>query len=515
MNMNPNLFFLYVRKSTDEKDRQVRSIQAQQFECRELAKQLGITIVREFEESRTAKEPGRPVFNEMLSLIEKGKAQGIIAWHPDRLARNSLDGGRIVYLLDTGKLQSLKCPGFWFENTPQGKLVLQMAFVQSKYYVDNLSENIKRGNRDKVRNGLWPGWAPLGYENDKTTKGIKPNETKAPLIRKAFQLYATGKYSLAQVREKVNALGMSGRLHKMKRKDGTPRILSVSNYQRLLQNPVYVGMFRFNGELHQGKHEPIVSKSLFDQVQEVFTRRMRPKTPDLKPFLFRGAFLCGECGCMITTETQKGHNYLRCTKRRQKCRQRYVREEAIEKQASTVISKVALNDLVADWLIAELESERANIANANQVIEQNLKAELAQCESKLDALLDMVLDKQITQQEYITKKEGFLGLKTTIQERITKLTTEKTGWFEPAIAFINEAKQAKILTNGENPERSRDFLQKVGSNLCITDKTLSLEFKNPWKTLVDFNSEPVPSCFVTVASGGKENWRRERDSNPR
>ena len=136
-----NKFFLYARKSTDEPDRQILSIESQIDELKEFAEREQLDIVETFIESQTAKEPGRPIFNNMLSLIEKGKASGILAWHPDRLARNSIDGGKIIYLCDLGKIKELKFPTFWFDATPQGKFMLNIAFGQSKYYVDNLSEN--------------------------------------------------------------------------------------------------------------------------------------------------------------------------------------------------------------------------------------------------------------------------------------------------------------------------------------------------------------------------------------
>lgn len=127
------------------------SIESQLAELRSLAQKEGIIIKHEFTEAMTAKEPGRPIFNQMITLMENGEANGIISWHPDRLARNSVDGGRIVWLLDTKHIEFLKFPQFWFENTPQGKFMLNIAFGQSKYYVDNLSENVKRGHRQKLR----------------------------------------------------------------------------------------------------------------------------------------------------------------------------------------------------------------------------------------------------------------------------------------------------------------------------------------------------------------------------
>src|SRR3989344_1524913 len=136
-------YIAYCRKSTDEKDKQVLSIEAQVAELQEFAKREHLDIVEVITESKTAKVPGRQQFEKVLKIIETDHIDGILSWHPDRLARNSIDGGKIIYLLDIGKLKDLKFPSFWFENTPQGKFMLSIAFGQSKYYVDNLSENVK------------------------------------------------------------------------------------------------------------------------------------------------------------------------------------------------------------------------------------------------------------------------------------------------------------------------------------------------------------------------------------
>jgi site-specific DNA recombinase len=121
-------YFLYIRKSTDEDGKQILSLEAQKTELLEFAKKEGLSIVDTFCESKTAKEPGRPVFNDMLDRIETGEAYGILAWHPDRLARNSVDGGKIIFLIDNEKIKFLKFPTFWFEATPQGKFMLNIAF---------------------------------------------------------------------------------------------------------------------------------------------------------------------------------------------------------------------------------------------------------------------------------------------------------------------------------------------------------------------------------------------------
>jgi DNA invertase Pin-like site-specific DNA recombinase len=192
-------YILYARKSTDVEDKQVLSIEAQLIELRAYARNENLQIIDELIEKQSAKVPGRPVFSSMLKRIEAGEANGVIAWHPDRLARNSIDGGQIIYLLDQTRLNSLKFPSFWFENTSQGKFMLSIAFGQSKYYVDNLSENTKRGLRQKVRRGEMPGRAPLGYINDVRTKTVIVDKRRASFVVEAFELYAKDQSRLQDI----------------------------------------------------------------------------------------------------------------------------------------------------------------------------------------------------------------------------------------------------------------------------------------------------------------------------
>jgi site-specific DNA recombinase len=506
-NMNQTKkFFLYARKSTDEPERQVLSIEAQLFELQEYARKEGLHIVREFVESKTAKEPGREIFNDMIARIEEGEAEGIVAWHPDRLARNSIDGGRVIYLVDTGKVTTLKFPTFWFDSTPQGKFMLSIAFGQSKYYVDNLSENIRRGIRQKLRNGIWPAYAPLGYVNDKEKRCIVVDKPKAKLIKKAFELYASGEYPLSEIRKRINIVGLVGKKGKL---------LSVSNYQYMLKNPIYYGVIRYNGEMYDGKHEPIVTKKLFDTVAEVMKRKSKPKGRRLKYYVYRGFFRCGECGCFITTETQKGHNYLRCTKRKNPCTQRYVREEIITSQGQEEIKKVSLSSAWVDACVLELEKERTQKIQAESSFVLKLRNELVEIEQKLDSLLDLQLNGALSQEEYIAKKTKLLNQKIDISEKISASTQKSNNRFEPLINFLKATNQAEKIALQENPEGIRDFLKKIGSNHLVRDRALSLALKKPWRVAQKWHSVSLRDTLAPAVSGKSENWRRERDSNPR
>jgi site-specific DNA recombinase len=299
---SPHRYILYARKSTDDVARQVRSIDDQVAELSELARRENLQVIDVLIEKQTAKVPGPPIFNAVLDRIEKGEADGILAWHPDRLARNTIDAGRLIYLVDTSTIKSLKFPTFLFEPTSSGKFMLSIMLGYSKYYVDNLSENIKRGQRQKLKNGIWPKFAPIGYLNDKLTRTIIVDPVRAPFVRKAFELYATGDYTFARVREMVNGLGLVG-LASRKRKANP--VLGDSNYQYILKNPIYYGVIRYHGEFYEAKHEPLISKALFDKAQEVMRRKSKPKTKRLKPYLYRGTFAAGRAAVSLRSKPKK------------------------------------------------------------------------------------------------------------------------------------------------------------------------------------------------------------------
>jgi DNA invertase Pin-like site-specific DNA recombinase len=472
-------YFIYARKSTEDENRQILSIEAQLIELKEFAAKEKLEIVASFQEAKTAKEPGRTKFAEMLSLIEKGEAAGIISWHPDRLARNSVDGGKIIYFVDRGLIKSLKFPTFWFEPTPQGLFTLQIAFGQSKYYVDSLSENTKRGLRQKIRNGVWPSWAPVGYLNNPKTKMIDIDSDKAPKIRKTFELYVTGNHTFNSLSKWCKGNDLRGNLGKH---------ISTSNVPVILRNIFYIGLMKYKGEIFEAKHEPIISKKLFDKVQEILREKGRPQKIKKHNFAFLGLMKCSSCGCSITAEIQKGHNYYRCTKKKDGCQEKhYLREELLIEQIKVYLQKVSLSSQDTEKVLFELDKEERQAKEQAKTTVQNLKIRLKEIETKLEKLLDLRLADKLSTEEYSTKKQKFLTQKLEIQDKIIDFEQKGLSWLEPAREFVKSLNQATKLIKSENKEEITTFLKNIGSNHILQNRQLIFLYKIPY----DLVAEPA------------------------
>jgi len=472
--MSDRRFFMYVRKSTDTKDKQVRSIDDQLAELNELAQRESLHVVDVFQEKQTAKIPGRPQFDAMVKRIARGEANGILAWHPDRLARNATDGGSLIQLFDHGKLHEVRFPNLHFRGNPQDKFMLTLAFGQSKLYVDNLSDTIKRSHRQKLKNGFWPNAAPTGYTLHPTSKALVIEREAGALVRTAFERYASGNYSAAQLAVMLGEQGLRGRWG-----GGlTPqRVLTI------LRNPVYSGLLRHNGELYEGNHDPLVPKSLFDRVQEMLSRARRPKTRSLKPFRYRGLFSCAECGCMITSEKQKGHVYLRCTKRKGACSQSYTREEHIDEQVRQAVASVGFPGTITRWVVNQLKAEGREMAQGHQEFVDAIDRKLQTCDTKLDRLLSVFLAHHIDDDEYQTHKNKLVEEKQRLREQ-RQSPAGFANWFEPAVEFMMACNTAFLLGINGKPDDILKFFKKVGSNCTIQNAKITWEPVGAWKTIV-------------------------------
>ena len=497
-------YILYARKSTEDEDRQILSIEAQVFELKEFAAKEKLEIVASFQEAKTAKEPGRIKFAEMLSLIEKGKADGILSWNPDRLARNSVDGGRIIHMIDRGLIKALKFPTFWFEPTPQGLFMLQIAFGQSKYYVDALRENVTRGMRQKVRNGVWPSKAPLGYINNAKTRGIDVDSEKATKVKKIFELYATGNYNLRELAEWYRRISPKSNLDKC---------MAISQVPKILQNVFYLGLMKYKGEIFQGTHEPLISKKLFDKVQKTMQEKGKPQKIKKHNFAFLGLMKC-PCSAAITAEKKikssgREYVYYRCTKKKGPCQEKYfLRDEELYQQIKIFLQKVSLSSHDTEKVLAELEKEELQAKEQAKITVQNLKAELSQIEQKLEKLLDVYLEETITAEEYASRKEKLVKQKIDLQEQTRDFEQKGLSWLEPAREFVLSLNQAAKLLESENKAEMTIFLKNIGSNCILQNRQLIFSPKIPYD-LVAACGGPVPKNLQFPV------WWTVRESNSR
>ena len=469
-------YFLYARKSTEDDDRQVMSIESQLFELREFARKENLEILSEFQESKSAKTPGRDIFGKMMEQVERMDGVGILAWHPDRLARNSMDGGKIIYSVDTKKIVSLRFPTFWFEPTPQGLFMLQVAFGQSKYYSDNLSENIKRGVRQKLRRGEWLNLAPFGYVNNPKVRNIEPHLNNARVVNLAFEEYAKKSHSLISLAQFLADLGVVSR-------NQTP--LTKASIKRMLTNRAYLGFVKHGDEWFNGNFAPIVSPALFEAVQKALQTKERPRKRKAKhDFPFTGLFRCAECGSMISAQWATGksghrYRYYRCSKKRGLCGQSYVQEKDLAEQLKARLQIISLCSEYTDWMLAKVKewehSENSGLQSEFQNLSENLKAN----DARLEKLVSTYLDNNVSKEIYLKKKDEIMRASLALKEKKKDFENGRNNWVEPLRKWILDTKQADFLSKSEDYHSIKSFVQKIGTNPEIRDKCATFAVSVP------------------------------------
>lgn len=355
-------YCLYARKSSETEERQILSIDSQVKEMLEIGQRDNLEVIEIKRESHSAKDSGqRPVFAQMLKEINEGKFGGILTWAPDRLSRNAGDLGCLVDLMDRKILHEIRTYGQKFANNPNEKFLLMILGSQAKLENDNKSVNVKRGLRTKVEMGLWPSVAPTGYLNEKRSdrKGyVTIDPYRSPVIKQMFEKVAREELSGRKLYQWLKDI-------RFKARSGKP--LSLSNVYSIIKNPFYHGTFEFpknSGNWYAGKHTPIITKELYDKVQEQLAKETHARI-NSKEFAFTRLLTCGLCGSGVTAEEKfkklkdgsvNRHVYYGCTRSRDlNCKCGYIREEDLIKQLIDLLDKINLNKL---GVKENLEEER-------------------------------------------------------------------------------------------------------------------------------------------------------------
>ena len=484
-------YVLYARKSSETEDRQVFSIDSQVNELTTLGGHIGFTISDVRREAHSAKLPGRPVFNTLMDDIEAGRVHGIVVWNADRLSRNSMDTGRLIYLFDLGKLCEIVTPSQTFRNTPNDKFLLSLLCSQAKLENDNKGINVKRGLKAKAERGIYPAPAPLGYLNDRYAergnKTIVKDPERFDTVRRMFDLMLSGIYTPAQIRRKaVKEWGFKG-VH------GKP--LAASNIYNLFTRPFYYGMFEYpvgSGNWYKGAHEPMITEDEYDRIQTMLGHRARPRAMTHK-FAYTGMIRCGECGLMVTAETKTKHQqngnvhsytYYRCTKKKSvPCSQKYLEEKALEKQIMAETTKVEIPPEFHEWALKWFRIQNQKDAAFAGKVNDTLASEQKACLDKIDSLIDMRAAHEISAEEFAGRKAAALKEKARLGELTTDAGNTAEKRLERAAHYFDFARDAtRTLKEGTFEERKK-VLADLGSNLVLKDRKLSISVEKPLRML--------------------------------
>lgn len=481
---------VYARRSSSDDDRQVLSLDAQERECRLFLERENSQLDELVRESHSARKPGRPLFTAMIAKVEKllsgGSQVRVLCHKPDRLLRNLADWARINDLVDAGLILDFVTGSF--PNNAQGKMAFGIMALAAKYYVDNLSEEVKKGLTEKLERGEWPGWAPPGYVN--ADKHIVVDDVTGGLWQRAFEDFATGEYSLDELRSKLNAEGLTGPRH------GRP--IQKSVLHRVLTNPFYCGLMRYRGQLIPGTHSPLVTVELFQKVQDVLRAGSRPRKIR-REFRYAGVMRCRRCQCAIVGDIKKArYVYYRCSHRRGSCSEPYVREERLrELIADEVATRVRLS-AEAETSLREAAVELHQELTRGTTYEPTvLERRLKDLENRQAALLDIRLSGRISDAQFLTKQDELTLEHAHVREQLSAFELpaadprEAVDWFVSRCGVLRD-----LLLDGEDSE-VRELLRIVGSNYRFGGGE------------IDF--EPVPPFDYATQARNRPYWRAGAD----
>ena len=475
-------YFIYCRKSSEAEDRQVLSIESQINELKRLAQRLNLSVLEVLTEAKTAKGPRRPIFNRMIERLNQGEAKGVICWKLDRLARNPIDGGSIIWAIKQSDIEIIT-PSQSYTRESDNSMLMYIEFGMAQKYIDDLSRNVKRGNKTKLEKGWWSGLAPQGYLNEKENKTIVKDLERFPLIQKAWQLLLTGTYTVPKIHQILNN-EWGYRTRKTKKVGGCP--MALSGLYKIFTNPFYYGWIDRKEGQFPGCHETMITQDEFDSAQVILGKNGKPR-PKHHHFAFTGMIRCGECGAMITAEEKVNrfgyhYTYYHCTRKKTyaHCKQKSIELKTLEKQITKYLKTITISDELKDYALNYLQEIHKKETGSRADIQQNLQSSYNHCQTEIDNLTKMRLRDLLTDDEYLEQKAELLKERFGLKERLEDSEHRADSWLaltEKTFVFANRAKY--WFENG-TLEDKKMILEAIGSNLLIKDKKLFIQAKKPF-----------------------------------
>src|SRR5215813_901351 len=462
-------FYGYVRVSTAKQGEKGVSLQEQRDAIERHAQRNGLQISEWFEERETAAKRGRPIFNKMLKLLNRGKSDGVIIHKIDRSARNLKDWADLGELIDQGievhfANESLDL------HSRGGRLSADIQAVVAADYIRNLREETKKGFYGRLKRGIYPLPAPLGYVDMGKGKPKELDPAKAPLVRKAFELYATARYNLHGLVDEMYRLGLRNR---------NGGRVTLSGISHTLNNPFYIGLIRLRrtNETFPGSHQALLPKSLFDRVQHILNGKTNTKT-HIHDHMFRRLLTCKHCGHSLRGEIQKGHVYYRCHTKN--CPITCVREETVEHAVLEKLSGIQLTEKERAYLLQGIANLKENWNKEQEDQTNALRLRLAQIQDRSERLTDAYIDRLIEKELFDQRNTVLLMERKELEEKLANAKENGKSILDRIAEMVELAGSAYFQYKTAPPEEKRDLLKILTSNREVNGKNVELRLAIPF-----------------------------------
>jgi site-specific DNA recombinase len=462
-------FYAYTRVSTKEQE-DGASLSEQQRAIEGYAVRNNIEIVQWFKDTKTAAKRGRAAFDLMLKELKKRHADGMIIHKIDRSSRNGHDWADIGDLLDAGIEVHFAAEALDL-NSQGGRLAADMLAVVATAFIRNLKQEIRKGQDGRLKEGLYPWGAPVGYCDMGKGQPKVPDPVQGPLVREAFEKYATGNYNFRTLKKEMDQRGLRGTRGKRLLFDG---------FTRILNNPFYMGVIHIKkkGESYEGIHRPLISKDLFDRTQRVLRTNRLAGAKWKHDLTFRRMIQCAKCGYNLIGERQKQrYVYYRC--HTPNCDPVCVSEATINTRFYEIFSLFAFDDVEIGDMRDSIAKLRSSGAADRERRRAALRLAITNGESRLSRLTDAMLDNVVDRETYEAKKLSILTQRQKAKEELETVGSSDTR-ANLATTYLEQSNTAYTKYQSGIPEEIREIVFSTTSNLSGYGKDAAITLKNPF-----------------------------------